>query len=309
MLSARGYTHHLRFGGEPVLNPGAGIVRNVSHGWCWLLVALLSASAGSSLFAQSPAFPPDHHPWGRFPIGSWKLVRVVTEAIDAQGRVATVTTTETRTTLVASDPASYTLRADVTVEVAGRRFASAPQTLKHGYYGENPGQPVTVKQLGDSQLSLDGRMVACELRQAVVETEGTRRVSTIHYSNSLSPYQLRRETTAEGAADDKRATTVVEIVALNLPQRVVDEIKQATYVKTTHQHAQGTKVTLEVQCDDVPGGVVSHWSSETDAAGKVLRRSTLEMVDYVITEAKAGEISYGRRQRYHRRAARRMNDR
>ena len=271
---------------------------------------MLCASAASSpLLAQTPAFPPDHHPWGRFPIGSWKLVRVVSEAMDAQGRVATVTTTETKTTLVASDAASYTLRTDVTVEVAGRRFASAPQTSKHGYYGETPGQPVSVKQLGDSQLSLDGRMVACELRQAVVETEGTKRVSTIHYSSSLPPYQLRRETTAEGADDEKRATTVVEIVALNLPQRVVDEIKQATYVKTTHKHAQGSKLTLEVQCDDVPGGVVSHWSTETDAAGKMLRRSTLEMVDYVITEPKVGEISYGRRQRYHRRAARRMNDR
>jgi hypothetical protein len=269
----------------------------------WALVAC------APLFGQPPAFPTDHHPWGRFPIGSWKLVRVVSEALDAQGRVANVTTTETRTTLVASDKTSYTLRVDVTVEVAGRRFASAPQVMKHGYYGESPGQPVTVKSLGDSQLALDGRLVACELRQAVVENEGVKRVSTIHYSSSIPPYQLRRETTAEGGADDKRATTLVEIVALDLPQRVVDEIKQATYVKTTHKHAQGSKVTLEVQCDDVPGGVVSHWSTETDLQGRAVRRSTLELAAYEITEAQAGEISYGRRHRYSRRAARRMNDR
>jgi hypothetical protein len=267
---------------------------------------LLSATAGGPLFAQSPAFPTDQHPWGRFPIGSWKLVRVVSETLDREGRVANITTTDTRTTLVASDKSSYTLRVDVTVEVAGRRFASAPQVMKHGYYGETPGQSVTVKDLGDSQLALDGRLVTCELRQAVVENEGVKRVSTIHYSSSIPPYQLRRETTAEGA-DDKRATTLVEIVALDLPQRVVDEIKQATYVKTSHKHAQGSKVTLEVQCDDVPGGVVSHWSTESDAEGQTVRRSTLELVDYEITEAKLGEISYGRQPRHPRRAARRMN--
>lgn len=271
---------------------------------------MLWASAGAAAcWGQNPAYPPDHHPWGRFPIGSWKLVRVSSEAVDAEGRAGPVTITDTKTTLVAADTSGYTLRVDVTVEVAGRRFASAPQTFRHGYYGENPGQSVSVKELGSSKLSLDGRMVACELRQAIVESEGVKRVSKIHYSSSLPPYQLRRETTAEGATDDKRTSTVVEIIALKLPQRVVDEIKEATYVKTTHQHAQGKKVTLEVQCDDIPGGVVSHWSSESDAEDRVLRRSTLELIAYEITEPKAGEISYGRRNRYHRRAARRMNDR
>jgi hypothetical protein len=278
----------------------------------WLLAALIGSLIGAAVGnAQTPAFPPDHHPWGRFPIGSWKLTRVVAEVLDTQGRVANVTATDTKTTLVASDASSYTLRVDVTVEVAGRRFSSVPQIVKHGYYGETPGQPVSVKDLGDSQLALDGRMVACELRQATIESEGIKRVSTIHYSSSLPPYQLRRETTAEVAVEEKekqKATTLVEIIALDLPQRVVGEIKKASYVKTTHKQPQGSKVTLEVQCDDVPGGVVSHWASETDSNGKTLRRSTLELLDYEVQEPKKGEISYGRR-RFHRRAARRMDDR
>lgn len=235
-------------------------------------------------------------------------MRVVSEILDAEGRVAGITTTDTRTTLLASDTSNYTLRVDVTVEVAGRRFASAPKTVRHGYYGESPGQPVSVKALGDSQLALDGRMVACELRQAVIEADGVKRVSTIHYSDSVSPYQLRRETTLDPAAEEQQASTLVEVVGLDLPHRVVNEIELCNYVKTTHKQPQGTKVTLEVQSDDVPGGVVSHWASETDEHGKVVRRSTLELVAYEITEAKAGEISYERR-RHARRAARRMNDR
>jgi hypothetical protein len=232
---------------------------------------------------------------------------VTSEVLDAKGQVANITKTETKTTLVHTDKTGYTLRFEVTVEVAGRRFASVPQTVKHGFNGETPGQPVTVKKLGDSQLAIDGRLVPCELRQSVVEADGVKRVSTIHYSSHIAPYQLRRETAPEDVPEEKRATTLVEIVALGLPQRVLDELATANYVKTTHKHPQGTKVTLEVQCDDVPGGVVSHWASETDLDGKTTRRSTLELIDYEILEPKTTDMSYGKRQwRRHRRAARRM---
>ena len=66
----------------------------------------------------------------------------------------------------------------------------------------------------------------------------------------------------------------------DLPQRVRGELKQASYVKTTQKLPLTSKVTLEVHCDEVPGGVVAHWASETDSAGRVLRRSTLELLDY-----------------------------
>ena len=300
MLTASGtlIVHH---GGVSAVHLKGRFVR-------WLAAAAVCGLAfAANCPAQQPAYPTDHHPWGRFPLGSWKLVRVVSETLDAEGRVANITMTETRTTLVASDASNYTLRIDTTVEVAGRRFASVPQLVKHGYYGESPGQPVSVKDLGESQLALDGRLVACELRQAVIESDGVKRVSKIHYSSTVPPYQLRRETTAEDVSDEKKTTTLVEIVSLDLPQRVVGEIKKASYVKTTHKQGAGTKVTLEVQCDDVPGGVVSHWASETDSAGKTIRRSTLELVDYEIPEPKKGELSYGRRRGFHRRAARRMD--
>lgn len=271
------------------------------------LSGLLLGSA-SVAWAQQPHYPADHHPWARFPVNSWKLVRVTSETLDAKGQVAGITKTETRTTLVASTATSYTLRVDVTVEVAGRRFATPPQTFVHGYYGESPGQPLQVRSLGDSQLAIDNRMVACELRQATVESDGIKRVSTIHYSDRLAPYELRRETKIEGLPDDKPTTTLVEIVALDLPQRVIDELTSATYVKTTHRYPQGTKVTLEVNCEDVPGGVVSHSASETDASGKTVRRSSLELIDYEIADVKPGDSTMTRRQwRHHRKATRRMD--
>lgn len=269
-----------------------------------MLLAGLVLAFAIPCAGQEPEVPSDHHPWGRFPVGSWKTVRVTSETLDTQGRLANVTKNETKTTLIAADDTSYTLRIETTVEISGKRFASQPQVVKHGYYGENAGQAVALRKTGDGDLKIDGRVVPCELRQIVIEAEGVKRVSMIHYCSTVAPYQLRRETTTEGVPDDQRATTLVEVVALDLPQRVIDEVRPAAYLKTTRRQAQGTKVTMEVHCNDVPGGVVSHSASETDAAGHVIRRSTLEMVDYAIGGYPANTDPVTRRRFMHRRARR-----
>ena len=102
----------------------------------------------------------------------------------------------------------------------------------------------------------------------------------------------------------------MEVVALDLPQRVRGELKSASYIKTTQTLPQSSKVTLEVHCDEVPGGVVAHWASETDASGRVLRRSTLELVEYHIPAPSAGQpLPIYRRPMRAGKAARRMESR
>jgi hypothetical protein len=270
------------------------------------------ALAGAVLIAFScaaqDAGPPEHHPWGQFPVGSWKSVRVVSETLDAAGQVANVTTTLTRTTLTAVDDTSYTLRIETTVEIAGKQFASQPQVVRHGYHGETPGQGVSLRKTGDGELTIDGRTIPCEVRQLVLEADGVKRVSTIHYTSHLAPYQLRRETTTEGGPDEQKATTVVEVAAMGLPERVLGEMRTAAYLKTTRRLPQGTKVTMEIHCDEVPGGVVSHSASETDVAGNVVRRSTLELTDYAIGGHPPNADPVTRRRFFHRRT-RKMDER
>src|SRR4051794_8570023 len=248
-----------------------------------LVVALSAMALGPALIAADVlSFPPEHHPWGRFPVGSSKVVRTTSEALDEKGQVVSVTTTDTRTTLIAIDAASYTLQTDATVDVASRRITAAPQIARHGYYGELPGQALGAKRTSDASLTIDGRSIPCEVRQIVVGGDSGKVVTTLYYSDQYPPFVLRRETSVEGAADEKRNSSLVEVVALDLPQRVRGELKQASYVKTTQKLPQSSKVTLEVHCDEVPGGVVAHWASESDSNGRVLRRSTLELVEYQI---------------------------
>lgn len=249
-------------------------------------VTLLIATAYAvSAASDDVALSPDHHPWGHFPNNSWKLVRTTAESLDDKGHVVSVTITDSKTTLLAADESTYTLHTDATVDVASRRITAAPQTARYGYYGETPGRLVTAKQTGEATLTIDGRAIACEVRQLVLNGDGGKLVSTIHYSDQFSPFVLRRETAMEGVAEEKRNSSLVEVIALDLPQRVRGELKQASYVKTTQKLPHGSKVTLEVHCDEVPGGVVAHWASETDAAGHVVRRSTLELLEYSVPSA------------------------
>jgi hypothetical protein len=271
------------------------------------LIVLAATLPAGDCAGQEPALLQQQHPWTRFPVGSWKSVRVVSETLDDKGIVANVIRTETRTTLVAADAQGYSLRIESTVEVAGKRFASQPQIVKHGYYGESAGQPVTVKKLADEELVIDGRSVPSEVRQATFAADGVTRSSKIYFSSKISPYQLRRETTTEGVPEEQGIKTTVETVALGLPQKVLSEVQPAAYVKTTRQSPQGTKVTLEVHCDNVPGGVVSHSSSDTDASGNTIRRSTLELIDYAIGGHPATADPTTRRRAFTRQRPRRMN--
>ena len=130
-------------------------------------------------------------------------MRVVSETLDENGNVANVIRTETKTTLVAADAQGYSLRIESTVEVAGKRFASQPQVVKHGYYGETAGQTVTVKKLDDEDVVIAGRTVPSEVRLATIEADGVKRISKIYYASQVSPYQLQRETTTEGVPEEQ----------------------------------------------------------------------------------------------------------
>ena len=272
-------------------------------GYCVLLAAL-AATPGA---AQEGVPLKQQHPWARFPIGSWKSVRVVSETLDGNGLVANIIRTETRTTLVAADAQGYSLRIESTVDVAGKRFVSQPQIVKHGYYGETAGQSVTVKKLGDEELVIGGRAVPSEVREATYDAEGIKRTSKIYISTRVPPYQLRRETTTAGVPVEQAVRTTVETIAIGLPHRVLSEVQAAAYVKTTRTSPQGNKVTLEVHCENVPGGVVSHSASETDTSGNTIRRSTLELIDYAIGGHPVTADPVTRRRVHNRRAMRRLN--
>jgi hypothetical protein len=246
---------------------------------------------GSVAWFAPPAFarrleagvPRQQHPWGQFKIGSWKRVRTVTETLDPTGKVANASVTETTTKLIDVDESGYTLRIDVSVEVAGKRFPAAPQVIRRSFTGESEGKEISVKRVGDDRLTINGRKIPCEVRQVTVNAETGKRITTVHYTEEIAPYVLKRETTSldlEGKPTEVQSQ--VDVVAVDMPHQVLDESRPTSHVRIMHQQGKASTLTLEVHCAEVPGGVVAHTSKETDDTGRVIRRSTLELVAFGI---------------------------
>ena len=271
------------------------------RGSCRVFFAAACLLCALPCAGQEPIARREQHAWGKFPIGSWKTVQVITESLDVHGNVTNITSTQTRTTLVETNEDTYTLRVDVTVEVSGKRFPTQTQIVKQGYWGESAGQPTTVKSAGASEVVINGRRVPTELQQITIASDEVDVESKVHYSADTPPYQLSRETTTTHRADSKSSATTVETVALELPHKVLGEMKTAAVVKTVRKHGKGTGVTIEVHCDDVPGGVVSHAAAEHTLEGEVSRRSTLQIMDYSIGVGQIEEpSSVVRRRKFHR---------
>ncbi|MFM7073434.1 MAG: hypothetical protein ACKO38_16725 [Planctomycetota bacterium] len=222
------------------------------------------------------------HPWGACRPGASKEVRVVSENLDASGQVISRSTTVTRTTLQEVTARDYALAVKVCVDVGGKKFDSPPQLVRQGFYGEFPGEAVTLRKLRDETIAFQGRNLAVETREVTISGERQRRVMSVACSRAAYPFQFRcSASTFSGDGKTPLATTQVEVVATEIPYRVLGEIRDVAFVRTTQTHPKGTRtITLEVHCPDVPGGVVAHMSKEMDERGQTLRRSELELVAF-----------------------------
>ena len=149
---------------------------------------------------------------------------------------------------------------------------------------EVKGQTITREDLGPSEVEINGNKYPTVQQRIVINGEATKSVSRLQYCRESPPYFLKRTTDVTDTETMARSShSVVEVVALEMPEKVLTEIKPSSRVRTVVDYANGERqVTLEVHCQDVPGNVVSHTSKHLDEDGRVKQRSTLELVDYEI---------------------------
>lgn len=258
-----------------------------------LWVSTLLVGAVPSRAVGQEAVPlVDQHAWARFGVGSWKLVRVFTETVGEGGKVESVSVTETRTTLESADADGYTLRVEVTVEVAGKRFQAEPKKITYGFNGELAGQKIEIKELGEARLEINGASYAAKKRELSIDAETSKSVSTSYYSTDVSPHTLRRVTVVTDKKTNERTYRAdVAVLALDMPERVLTEIKSSAHVRTLEVYSNGTrKLTVEVLCDSVPGGVICHSLKQLNDAGIVVQRSTLDLIDYQAVARPVGSV-------------------
>jgi hypothetical protein len=225
--------------------------------------------------------PPQIHPWGLFDPGAWKLVRIQTDNFNDRGAVSSSSTSDSKTTLLDIDDKDLSLEVKVCVELAGKRFDNDPQTLKQGFHGEVLGPSLKIKELPDATVAVEERKIPCQVREIEWSDANGKTVSKIYYSATVAPYLLKKEsTTTDAEGKSTLSETSVTVQALDMPCKILGCLHGAAYIKTMQKTPKGTVVTLAVACPDVPGGIISYSSKELDTAGRLVRRSTLELVSF-----------------------------
>jgi hypothetical protein len=134
-------------------------------------------------------------------------------------------------------------------------------------------------------LLIDGQFCPCEIRQVDAiggqQTPITR--TRLYLSDDVEPFVLLRETTLlkDGKTSvDQTQKTTSEVIALDRPYRVLNDLKSVAYERTTQKMPRGTNVALDVVCVDVPGGTVARTVKEFDSQNHLVRQSSLELIDY-----------------------------
>jgi hypothetical protein len=248
----------------------------------WILTALVLTVLGAQpCVAADAGISARHNSWARFQPGAWKLVRVTTDSLDENGRVLGVNITETKTSLLRVETDGVVLEAEVGVEVAGKQFDGQPQCLKQGFHGELAGGDVKFLPVASGEVSIEERKVSCRTQQVEITSPAGRTTVKLFFSDTLSPYILRRQSkTTDVGGTNVLSETISEVVALDMPQRVLSELKNVACIKTAQKTPKGCVTTLAMSSPDVPGGVVYQTTKETDATGRLVRRSTLELLNF-----------------------------
>jgi hypothetical protein len=249
--------------------------------------------------ASEACIPVKLHPWGTFDPGAWKTVRVVTETLNEQGQVCGTNRANTKTTLVDIDNEGITLEVQACMEVAGKRFEGEPQTVKQGFHGELAGPELKLMPPTDGEVAVEGQKIACKVQRLEAAAANATTVTTLYYTTTIAPYVLRR---VSAAGDPEKKETIAEVISLNMPLWVRGEMKNGIRMKTVHRTSTSTVTTWADVLPDVPGGVVSSSSKETDCKGRLVRRSTLELVDYGLDPEKDRTGVFGRKRssRHHK---------
>ncbi|NLF07726.1 MAG: hypothetical protein GX594_07070 [Pirellulaceae bacterium] len=273
---------------------------------------LIVAACAATSMAQQPGLTAELHPWGRFEPGAWKLVRVVTETLDERGHVVSTNTTDTKTTLISIDAESVTLEVQTCMEVAGKSFQTEAQIIRQGFNGEiiSPElKPREANESDDGEVNIEGRAIECKVQRLESAGANEKISITLYYTPNVAPYVLKRVGVVTGPENNTvHSTTTFEVIALDMPVELRGKIHGGIFVRSVRRNTKSTATTLAVILPEVPGGVLSHNFKEIDNEGRVVRRSTLNLVDYGV-EPEADRAGYFHSKRAARRAAKAISRR
>lgn len=233
--------------------------------------------------AEPLAIPPEHHAWGRVVPGAFSVVRNTTETFNEGDDTPDRFITTTRTTLHQLDTDGVILLIEAEREIAGKLVKFDPHTVKQGFNGVVTGQDTQIADLGTADVEIEGNVYPCRMQRITITDSRTITNIDSHYCPELPPYIIKSETTTTerdgGAVVDH---ILMQVIATDMPYLRRSDVLSTSVVTAVRDFPQGTTHTIATYSQSVPGGLVAQVSKELDTAGQLIRRSTLELLDYSV---------------------------
>ena len=246
-----------------------------------ILAYMISIAIASNAIAQEWVMSRDHHSWGRFSKGSWKQVRVLTDVLNEDGEVTSTSKVETTSQIIDRLGDTFALEIDVKTIVGERAFESPTQKVKREYQGK--GKITISPPIERTTLEISGTTIQLEIRDVTLVSKDGRRVSQVYYSPDLAPFIFRRTTTAYDSENNLRYETTVTVEEYGIAHKVVGETHRVAKIKTVHNQNGTQRVTEELFSEKIPGGIISHTSTDVDLKTKrITKRSKLEIIDFAV---------------------------
>jgi hypothetical protein len=153
-------------------------------------------------------------------------------------------------------------------------------------------------------VTIEGQTITCRVEEVEIVGPAGKTVTRTYYSRFVSPYVLRRESrTTDPEGKTTVDETVFRVVSLDRPCKIAPHIRRAACIEAVSTTPSGSTVTRGFTSAEVPGGVVSHTADELDKNGRLVRHSSLVLVDFGLEPEKDDSGFLGRvrgRNRKHR---------
>lgn len=252
------------------------------------------------------------HPWGRFKLGAWALVRVVNETFDDKGMVVSTDMIETRTTLEKIEEDGVTLRLETAAWVSDKRVDAKPQMVKQCYHGGLCSKNVQVSVDPPINIVVDGNEIDCKVKTVVLTNGDIRTSIRTYYNDTVSPFVFKRESeTTNLTKKSILSKLTIQVDALDMPCEILDQTRSAAHYRVVRSQASGTvTTTLAYMSPQIPGGTIRHSSKQVDQKGRVVSRSILELTDFGLhpSEKRTGLLQRRLRAAKFRRSLRRNTE-
>jgi hypothetical protein len=260
--------------------------------------------------AQKPLIAPEHHPWGSLKPGAWRKDRLTQETLDEKGQVAAISIIETRITLVKVEADGVTLERERCVDLGGKQIEAEVDAVKQGFHRQPISPNLQRKEIGAEAVVIEGRKIPCKVIRLELNGPTGRTTTDIYYSAAVAPYVLKQKiVTTDPGGETKLSETTITVVRLDMPSWVHTGIKNSMDVETVHKHPKGTIRIWSVTSPEIPGGIISYRSKELDQEGRLVRRSTLELLDYDLQPEQRERTGLLRRRIWTRKSSERYSPR